>query len=166
MKKKIQQWTQPNDQIWGNDFFGENNNYHQVGNGYFEFEKTLWKYGKNFGNLDGNGNVDEPIRLVISESASSFSIATLSTRGDNLVQNNNVGLFPTILKILTSKCVDLKSKIGKIKESQNGIKGSSLNKTLIDNHEKEVNRRESKKLLTHRTYFRILQKLSKESQKL
>ena len=58
-------------------FFGENNNYHQVGNGYLEIEITVRKYGFSFTNVDAQGNVDEPIRLVNIEVAYGPSIARL-----------------------------------------------------------------------------------------
>ena len=64
----------PNQNI---DFiFGENNNYHQIGNGYLEFDITLRKAGGNFEN--DNSDV---IRLVNNALAFCFREATLRTTG-------------------------------------------------------------------------------------
>ena len=60
--------------------FGEINNYQQKNNGFDEFDITLRKTGGNFKNIDGDGNVDEPIRLIINAFAYVFSMATLPTR--------------------------------------------------------------------------------------
>ena len=54
-------------------------NYHQKGNRYLEFDITLRKNGGIFYNTDGEGNVDETIRLVTNASAQVFCRATLST---------------------------------------------------------------------------------------
>ena len=61
-------------------FFGENNNYHQIGIVYLEFDITL-KVSRDFNNIDGDGNVDEPIRLVNNASGYTSSIAALSISG-------------------------------------------------------------------------------------
>ena len=72
-------------------FFGENNNYHQIYNGYLEIETTLRINGANFIYNDGDGKVDEPIRLVNKAFAYAFSIATLSaTRGEEIEPNKYV----------------------------------------------------------------------------
>ena len=77
--------------------------------------------------------------------AYAFSIATFSTtRGEEFEQNKYVGHDPTIMRLSTSKDGDLSSYFGKIEGSQDGIKGSSLIKILIDNHE-EVGKREKVK---------------------
>ena len=121
--------------------FGEINNYQQEKNGYLEFDITLRKTGGNFKNIDGDGNVDEPIRLIINAFAYAFSIATLPTReGEEKEQNKDVGHVSTIMRFLTSKDGDLISYFDEIDETQNAIKRSSLSQMLIDNHE-EVDRR-------------------------
>ena len=49
----------------GIDFnFGENNNFHQRGKAYLDFDIKLRKNGNDFNNLDGDGNINEPIRLL------------------------------------------------------------------------------------------------------
>ena len=46
--------------------FGENNNYHQVGNAYLEFNITVRK------NDDTNFHLEDPVRLVINAYAFCF----------------------------------------------------------------------------------------------
>ena len=63
----------------------------QIGNGYLEIDVTLRKNGNEFNKLDGDGNIDEPFRLVNNAFASAFSFATFRTtgceeRGQNLTR--------------------------------------------------------------------------------
>ena len=50
-------------------FFGENNNYHQIGKGYLQFDMTLSKNESILNTVDGVGKFDEPIRLINIASA-------------------------------------------------------------------------------------------------
>ena len=45
-------------------FFGKNNNDHQIGIGYLDFDENWWKNSGNFKNVDADGKVDESIGLV------------------------------------------------------------------------------------------------------
>ena len=82
-------------------FFGENINYHQIGKRYLEIDKTVKINGGNRNNVDGDGNIDEPIRLVIIVSANAFRLASFSTNGrEEIEQNNWIGHFSTILRLL------------------------------------------------------------------
>ena len=56
---------------------GEFNNYLKIGNVYLEFNLTVRKT-KNF-NLDGDGNIDQLIRLVNFASAYAVGIAIVIT---------------------------------------------------------------------------------------
>ena len=53
--------------------FGENNNYHQIGNAFSEFNNTVRK------NDDTNFHIDDPVRLVNNGFAFCFNEARLST---------------------------------------------------------------------------------------
>ena len=72
-----QQGAQLKDSSQGDDFiFGENNNYHQIGNGYLKLDITLEKTVGIFNIVDEEGNIDEPIRLVNKTFACVSSAAT------------------------------------------------------------------------------------------
>ena len=65
MKLCHQQRAQLNNYNQGSDFFsGEKNIYHLIGNGNHEFDTILRKTGSAFKNIEGDGNVDEPMRWV------------------------------------------------------------------------------------------------------
>ena len=102
-------------------FLSENNNFHLRGDGCLEFYITLRKNG-DFDNIDRDGNVDEPIRLVNGASAYVFTIATLSAAGgEDMEQNKYVGQVSTIMSLLTSEKEDLLSYFDEI-ESKVEIK--------------------------------------------
>ena len=142
LKTYHQQEAQLNDIIQGTDFlFVENNNYHQIGNAYFDFVATLRKNRIDINNLDADGNVGEPISLVIIIFAYSFSRATLlTTGGEEIDQNKNFANVSTIMRLLTSKDGDLLACLDTNDASQNGIIRSSLSKVFIDNHNVVANR--------------------------
>ena len=97
MKIYHQQGVQSNDSHGGVRFFWGKNNHHHVGIGYLEFDITLRKTGADVNQIDGDGNVDEPIRLVNNASSYAFSIATLATTGGvEKEQTKNVGHISTI----------------------------------------------------------------------
>ena len=118
--------------------FGENNNYHQIGNGYLEFDITIRKVvaapnDPNFFNTDH-------IRLINNAFAYCFTQATLSTTGGmDLEDIKNVGPVSTIMRLLTSRDGDLSSSFDKNGESVlNGT--NPLKKTLFNNHTVEANK--------------------------
>jgi len=81
--------------------FGENNNYHQIGNSYLEFDITVRRQD----NVDFD---NEAIRLTNNAFAYAFKEARLSTTsGSDLEHNKFVGQVSTILRTLTSKDGDL-----------------------------------------------------------
>ena len=80
--------------------FGENNNYHQTGNAYLEFDITIRKVvtapaDSKFANAD-------QIRLINNAFAYCFTQATLSTTGGmDLEDIKYVGQVSTIMRLLT-----------------------------------------------------------------
>ena len=85
--------------------FGENNNYHQLGKGYLEFDITLTK------NDTTNFHEDDPIHLVNNPFAFRFKQAHLSTTmGGDIEHNNFCGQVSTIMRVLSNKDADLLSQ--------------------------------------------------------
>ena len=81
---------------------GENNNYHQIGKAYLEFDKTVRDTAGAFTNAS-------KIRLTNNALAYCFKEARLSTTGgSDLEHNKYVGQVSTIMRLLTSKDSDLK----------------------------------------------------------
>ena len=135
MKLHHQQRAQLKNSNQGVDlFFGENNNYHQLGNGFFGNDGTLRKNSGDF-IIMVDGKIVETIRIVNFAYAYTFSMAALSTSGKEIEQNNYFGHVSKIKRFLTSRDADFLSYFDKIDESQAWIKGSSLNQILFDNHE-------------------------------
>ena len=73
------------------NFFGENKNYHQIGNGYLEFDITVRKKDTT------NFHDDDPIRLVNNAFAFCFEEARLNTTiGSDFEHNKLCGRFINI----------------------------------------------------------------------
>ena len=120
--------------------FGENNNYHQIGNGYLEFNITVRK------NDTTNFHIEDPIRLVNNGYAFCFKEARLSTTiGSDIEHNKFCGQISTIMKVVSNKDDDLLSQFGKINENDIPlleiltdlpvqIRDTPHQKMLIDNH--------------------------------
>ena len=73
--------------------FGENNNYHQVGNDYLEFDITVSNPTPNLPIF----NDKSPIRLTNNGFAHVFKEARLSTSTTDLEHNKYVGQISTIM---------------------------------------------------------------------
>ena len=85
--------------------FGENNNYHQIGNAYLEFNITARK------NDDTNFHYEDPVRLVNNWFAFCFKEARLSTTiGSDIEINKFCGQVSTILRVIPNKDGDLLSQ--------------------------------------------------------
>ena len=118
--------------------FGENNNYHQIGNAYLEFDITIRKVvaapaDPNFANAD-------QIRLINNAFAYCFTQATLSTTGGmDLEDIKYVGQVSTIMRLLTSKDGDLSSYFDENGEAVIN-NDNPLKKILINNHAVEANK--------------------------
>ena len=129
-----QQRAQLNNPSQNIDFiFGENNNYHQIGNSYLEFTITL---RKNNGDFEDDNSV--LIRLVNNAFAFCFREASIkSTGGHEIELNKFVGQTSTMMRLLTSKDGDLSTCFDKVNE--NNINNTSLKEILIDNHTVRAN---------------------------
>ena len=95
-----QQGAQLNNPDQNIDFiFGENNNYHQVGNSYLQYDITV--RNGDCSNFD-DANV---IRLVNNAFAYTFKHASISTTssGGEIEINKYVGPTSTMMRVLTSK---------------------------------------------------------------
>ena len=120
--------------------FGENNNHHQIGNGYLEFNITVRK------NDTTNYHIEDPIRLVNNGFAFCFKEARLSTTiGSDIEHHKFCGQISTIMKVLSNKDDDLLSQFGNINENDTPllerladlpvqIRDTPHQKMLIDNH--------------------------------
>ena len=120
--------------------FGENNNYHQIGNGYLEFNITVRK------NDDTNFHFDDPVRLVNNGFAFCFKEARLSTTiGSDIEINKFCGQVSTIMRAISKKDGDLLSQFDNINENDipvlerladlpPQIRDSPHQKMLINNH--------------------------------
>ena len=123
-----QQGAQINNPDQNIDFiFGENNNYHQIGNSYLQYDITVRKGDdSNFVNAD-------VIRLVNNAFAYTFQQGSISTTsGGEIEINKYVGPTSTMMRGLTSKDGDIISYFVKIDETQ--IDDTALKQRLIENH--------------------------------
>ena len=113
--------------------FGENNNYHQIGNAYLEFDITVRNTAGNFTNAS-------VIRLVNNAFAFCFKEASITTTGGiDIEVNIYVGPISTNMRLLTSKDGDLSSYFDKNGESVLD-NDKPLKQILINNHAVEVNK--------------------------
>ena len=119
---------------------GENNNYHQIGNGYLEFNITVRKNG------DTIFHHEDPVRLVNNGFAFCFKEARSSTslRSD-LEINKFCRQISTIMRAISNKDGDLVSQFDNINENDirilerlaklpPQIRDTPHYKMLIDNH--------------------------------
>ena len=130
--------------------FGENNNFHQVGNSYLEFDITVRR--EDNANFTNNSR----IRLTNNAFAYCFKEARLSvTPGSDLEHNKYVGQVSTIMRVLFSKDGDLLSQFDNINEGNGDadFNSTSLKKMLIDNHDRAVNKGKIKGQLALKNIF-------------
>ena len=120
--------------------FGEDNNYHQIGNAYLEFNITVRKKDStNFHN-------DDPVRLVNNGFAYCFKEGRLSTSiGGDIEINKFCGQVSTIMRAISNKDGDLLSQFDNINENDIPvlnrladrpvqIRDTPHQKMLINNH--------------------------------
>ena len=147
LKVYHQQGAQLNDADQNIEFvFGENNNFHQIGNAYLEFDITVRAQ-----NAADAFDKNSPIRLTNNGFAYVFQEATLSTTTTDLEHNKYCGQLSTIMRLVSSRDGDLLSQFDNINEEiganegaiSDNIRETSLNKMLITNHE-DANRRKIK----------------------
>ena len=120
--------------------FGENNNYHQIGNASLEFNITVRK------NDDTNFHYDYPVRLVNNGFAYCFKEARLGTTiGSDIEINKFCGQVSTIMRVISNKDGDLLSQFDNINENDIPIleqpadlpvqiRDTPHQKMLINNH--------------------------------
>ena len=123
--------------------FGENNNYHQIGNAYPEFDITVRRNDDvDFGDNDSIRMTNNAFGFVFKEGR------VITTSGGDLEHNKFVGQILTIVRSLTSHDGDLLSQFDNMNEkvvlnndgTQNDVDTSeiitntSLKKMFIDNH--------------------------------
>ena len=121
-------------------FSGENNNYHQIGNSYLEFNITVRKHDTTI------SHAEDPIRLLNNGYAFCFKEARLSTNiGSDIEHNKFCGQVSTIMKVISIKDDDLLSQFGNINENDipllerladlpHQIRSTPHQKMLIDNN--------------------------------
>ena len=126
LKKYHQQGAQINQSDQNIEFiFDENNNYHQVGNSYLEFDITVRRED------NANFTKNSAIRLTNNAFAYCFKEARLGvTSGSDLVHNKYVGQISTIMRFLTSKDADQLSQFDIINE---GNGDADFNSTSLKN---------------------------------
>ena len=113
--------------------FGENNNYHQIGNAYLEFDITVRNTVGDFTNAS-------VLRLVNNAFAYCFTQAPLATTGGLDIEDiKYVGPVSTIMRLITSKDSDLSSYFDKNGESVLNDT-NPLKRILINNHAAEANK--------------------------
>ena len=92
--------------------FGENNNYHQIGNAYLEFNITVRK------NHDTIFHYDDPFRLVNNGFAFCFKEARLSTTiGSDIEIIKFCGQVSTIMRVISNEDGDLLSQFHNFNEN-------------------------------------------------
>ena len=119
--------------------FGENNNYHQIGNPYFQCELTKEKSVPNAADrilVDG-----DIFRIINNAFACYFDEARLSTAGGSDIKHiKYVGQPSTIMRVLTTKDGDLLSHFDKIAGTAAQINSTSLKLLLVTNHDIAANK--------------------------
>ena len=120
--------------------FGENNNYHHIGNAFLEFKATVRK------NDTTNFHNDDPIRLVNNAFAFSFKEARLTTSMGGDIENIKFcGQISTFMGAISNKDGDLLSQFDNINENDITvlnrladlpvqIRDTPHQKMLINNH--------------------------------
>ena len=92
--------------------FGENKNYHQIGNGYLEFDIRVRKRDST------KFHYVDPLRLVNNPFAFCFIETRLSTTlGSDIETNKFCGQVSTVMTVISNKVGDLLSQFDKINEN-------------------------------------------------
>ena len=142
-------------------FFGENNNYHKIGNASLEFDVTVRK--------DDNTKFryDDPIRLVNNRFPFCFKEARLSTTiGSDIEHNKFCGQVSTIMKMISNKDRNLLSQFDNMNENDIPIlerladlplqiRSTPQQKMLIKNHT-DASKGKNKGYLCLEDFFWIL----------
>ena len=146
------------------------NNYHRIGNGYLEFDRTVRK------NDSTNFHYDDPVRLVNNGFAFCFKEARLpTTLGSNIETNKLCGQVSTIMRVISNKDGDFLSQFDNINQNDipaleiladlpPQIRSISHQKMLINNHNDEI--KGKIKGYISRRHLRILQSFKKVTKNL
>ena len=134
MKVYHQSGANLNDSNQNVDFMsGENNNYHQIGNAYLQFDITVRDTAGNFTDASD-------IRLVNNAFAFCIKQATLATTGGMEVEDiKYVGQVSSIMRLLTSKDSDSSSCFDKKAETPLND-NNPLKQIINNNYVDEVNK--------------------------
>ena len=152
-----QQGAQLNDPDQNFEFiFGENNNYHQIGNSYLQFDITVRKADDANFNVTNDAATNEVIRLVNNAFAHCFKEGAIQTTGGMELENIKfLGQVSTIMRALTSKDGDLMSHFDNIDEIQAESNNTSIKKMLNNNHTERANQRKNQRstIIRRRIWF-------------
>ena len=111
LKVYHQQGAQLNDADQNIEFiFGVNNNFHQIGNAYLEFDITVRV--QNAADVFVNNS---PIKLTNNRFSYVFQEARLSTLTTDLERNKYVGQISTNMRVISTRDGDLLSQFDNIK---------------------------------------------------
>ena len=153
-----QQGAQLNDPDQNIEFiFGENNNYHQIGDSYLQLDITVQDPTAGFGN-------NAEIRLVNNAFAHCLIEGVIQTTGGMELENIKfLGQVSTIMSSLTSNDGDLLSLFDKFNDGDTNapINNTSLKQMLMDNHTEPVNRGKVKGQLLLEDLFGFCKTLKK-----
>ena len=142
LKVYHQRGAQLNDADQNIEFiFGENNNFHQIGNAYLKFNIPVRAQNAADAFVD-----DSPIKLTNNGLAYAFQEARLSTSTTDLEHIKYVGQISILMRVISSRDGDLLSQFDNINEeiganeaaTSDIIRSTSLNKVLITNHEEAI----------------------------
>ena len=126
-----------NDPLQNAEFiFGENNNYHQCGNFYLEFDITVRSPAPNF-------DKKSEIKLINNPYAHCFKEASLATTGGIEIEHVNfLRQISAIVRALTSKDGDLLSHFDNVNEENTlaDFISTHFKQMLIDNHTEAANK--------------------------
>ena len=120
--------------------FGENNNYHQVGNSYLQFDITVRKSNNGHFNVTNDAAINEVVRLVNNAFAHCFKEGVILTTGGMEIENIKFLGQVSIMRALTRKDGDLLSHFNQVDETPAASNNTSLKQMLINNHTVEANR--------------------------
>ena len=153
------------------NFFGENNNYHQIGNGYLDIDITVRE-------SDSTKFIyDDPVRLVNNGFAFCLKEGRLSTTlGSDIEHYKFCGQVSTIAKVISKKDGDVLSQFDYINENDipvlerladlpPQIRSTPHQKMLIKNHI-NANKGKIKRYLCQRDIFGFCKSFKKVSKNL
>ena len=146
------------------NIFGENNNFHQIGNSYLEFDITVKAQ-----NVVDAFDDDSPIRLTNNGFAYVFQEGRLSTSTTDFEHNKYLGQISTIMRLVSRRDGDLLSQFDIINEQiganeaakSDNIRSTFLNKMLITTHGEDANRGKIKGQLPVEHIFGFCKKVTK-----